>query len=129
MQTKGTKVLFETRVPTKHKLETCEHIEMTLPKPWEPSQVLLQELRADRFTKDIYDENAPFLRQISPCLINLSEVLTKHANHSQVSMVETEIDDVPARRTLVSTERHTKITADSLAERFCIGTERAKQTI
>eukprot|EP00978_Attheya_sp_CCMP212_P047589 scaffold422269_cov71-Attheya_sp.AAC.1 len=44
-------------------------------------------------------------------------------------MVETEIDDVPARRTFVSTERHTKISAESLAERFCIGTERAKQTI
>eukprot|EP00978_Attheya_sp_CCMP212_P045316 scaffold341924_cov31-Attheya_sp.AAC.1 len=44
-------------------------------------------------------------------------------------MVETEIDDVLARWTFVSTERHTKITADSLAERFCIGTEQAKQTI
>eukprot|EP00978_Attheya_sp_CCMP212_P014774 scaffold37804_cov62-Attheya_sp.AAC.8 len=49
--------------------------------------------------------------------------------HLQVSMVETEIDDVPARRTFVSTERHTKITADSLVERFCIGTERVKQTL
>eukprot|EP00978_Attheya_sp_CCMP212_P042102 scaffold251199_cov53-Attheya_sp.AAC.1 len=102
---------------------------MTLPKPWEPSQVLLQELRANRFTKDVYDEDAPFLIQISPCLTNLSEVLMNRVNYLQVSMVETEIDDVPARRTFVSTERHTKITADSLAERFCIGPERAKQTI
>eukprot|EP00978_Attheya_sp_CCMP212_P036339 scaffold163920_cov32-Attheya_sp.AAC.2 len=102
---------------------------MTSPKPWEPSQVLLQEVRANRFANKVYDEDAPFLRQISPCLTNLSEVLTKRANYSQVSMVETEIDDVPARRTFISTERYTKITADSLAERFCIGTERAKQTI
>eukprot|EP00978_Attheya_sp_CCMP212_P022615 scaffold67703_cov46-Attheya_sp.AAC.1 len=102
---------------------------MTSPKPWEPSQVLLQELRANRFTKDVYDEDAPFLIQISPCLTNLSEVLTKRVNYSQVSMVETEIDNVPVRRTFISTERHTKITADSLAERFCLGPERAKQTI
>jgi hypothetical protein len=79
MQTKGTKVQFETRVPTKHELETCKHIEMTSPKPWEPSQVLLQEVRANRFAHDVYDEDAPFLRQISPCLTNLSEVLTKQA--------------------------------------------------
>eukprot|EP00978_Attheya_sp_CCMP212_P027694 scaffold93359_cov43-Attheya_sp.AAC.1 len=74
MQAKGTKSQFETRVPTKNELETYEHIEMTSPKPWEPSQVLLQEVRANRFTNDVYDEDAaPFLRQISPCLTNLSE--------------------------------------------------------
>jgi hypothetical protein len=34
----GTKVLFTTRVPTSHELETCVHIHMTSATPWYPTR-------------------------------------------------------------------------------------------
>ena len=39
MTTKGTKVLFHTRVPTKGELETCIHIEMTGSELWNPNEI------------------------------------------------------------------------------------------
>ena len=37
--------------------------------------------------------------------------------------------DISHKRTFVSAERHTKITVDKLAERFCIGPLKAKETL
>eukprot|EP00978_Attheya_sp_CCMP212_P037319 scaffold174968_cov58-Attheya_sp.AAC.1 len=59
MHTKGTKVLFETRVPTKHELETYEHIEMTSPKPWEPSQELREQSRPYKESQHNDEERDP----------------------------------------------------------------------
>jgi hypothetical protein len=36
---------LETRKPTDEELEECEHIELTLPMPWEPTTKALRMLR------------------------------------------------------------------------------------
>ena len=38
----GTKVLFDTRVPTKDELRGCQHITMASIILWEPSEVKIQ---------------------------------------------------------------------------------------
>ena len=38
-------------------------------------------------------------------------------------------DDVPARRTLVSSERHSRPRDEELAEQWCIGPKRAEATL
>ena len=44
-------------------------------------------------------------------------------------MYDQELEDIPRARAYVSNERHNKITADRLSDIFCIGLERAKQTL
>ena len=41
MQSYGTKVRFESRVPTEQKLLNCEHLVMTSPTAWELDQVII----------------------------------------------------------------------------------------
>jgi len=40
----GTKVLFQSRVPTDHELNTCPHINLTSQEEWNPKQVQLGEV-------------------------------------------------------------------------------------
>ena len=39
ISTRGTKVLFHSRVPTNRELETCSHIEMTGSDFWNPNDI------------------------------------------------------------------------------------------
>ena len=39
-----TKLMFKTRVPTRHELDNCEHIDMSNPEPWDPRRVVLQPI-------------------------------------------------------------------------------------
>ena len=40
----GTRLSFTSRVPTRNELSTCQHIEITSPVPWEPSEVRLGQV-------------------------------------------------------------------------------------
>ena len=53
------------------------------------------------------------------------------AKRQQISQVKTEYEqiDSPARRTFVSDERHTKVSAELIAERFSIGPIRSQRTL
>jgi hypothetical protein len=42
----GTKVGFCTRVPMTNELQTCEHIQMTSPHPWNPSEIVMAQATA-----------------------------------------------------------------------------------
>ena len=44
MYSSGTKVLFQSRVPTAHELNTCPHINLTSQEEWNPKQVQLGEV-------------------------------------------------------------------------------------
>ena len=44
----GTKLQFESRVPTKQELEECEHVEVTSDLIWEPSEVQLGQMDSHR---------------------------------------------------------------------------------
>ena len=53
--------------------------------------------------------------------------IPRHINEE--TRYDQDLEDEPVRCTYVSTERHEKATAETLAERFCIGPERAKATL
>ena len=58
MHTHGTKLQFETRVPTTQELNECLKIDMTSSIPWEPSQVCIQEVNrpVNAISSVTYDE-------------------------------------------------------------------------
>ena len=142
----GTKVGFRTRVPTATELRTCEHIQMTSPQPWNPSAVVMAQATAQGGSRpwkrrlesvNSYDARSEYLdaesdeallHAIDPSLAHIAERLRKRYRMSQV---ETDYDqkDVPARRTFVSDERHVKVSAELIAERFGIGPVRAQRTL
>ncbi|KAI2502013.1 Reverse transcriptase (RNA-dependent DNA polymerase) [Fragilaria crotonensis] len=148
----GTKLLFTTRVPTSLELETCEHVQMTSASPWNPSDVAMlqathqggstvhppwkrQIATVDSTFEDRYeyaDANSDdaMLDSIDPSLVRLNERL--NAKQQRVNaQVDTVFDhtDAPGRRTFVSEERHVKVTAHSLAEKFGISIPRAQRTL
>jgi hypothetical protein len=141
----GTKLQFRTRVPTKDELARCEHIDMTSATPWNPSEVvMLQEtdqggsvgpwkryLSSTLTRKYEYvdaSSDDALLDSVDPSLVHLGRQLCTHHSVAQVDTVY-EQRDIPSRRTFVSTERHEKVSAELLADRFGIGTKRAQRTL
>jgi len=144
----GTKLLFTSRVPTATELETCEHIHMTSSAPWNPSDISMlqathqggsahpwkRQVATVDSTYDRYEYVDPssddaLMDTIDPSLVRLGERL--HASQRMVSQVDTIYDhtDAPARRTFVSDERHTKATAETIAEKYGISITRAQRTL
>lgn len=153
LMSKGTKIVFDSRVPTQDELTNCEHVEMTSQSLWEPSSVTLS-ISATTMREPIQQVPVPWKRSVRSMMTeavtlhteayvdprsneaeldNIDPLLVNLSGGRQVGSMDTRIDedtiDLPARRTFVSTERHGKITAESLAERFGIGINRARQTL
>ena len=61
----------------------------------------------------------------------LKEILSNSLNNAvpEVNRYDDTLEDLPTRQTYTSNERHAKISAEVLADRFGIGIERARQTI
>jgi Reverse transcriptase (RNA-dependent DNA polymerase) len=149
MRTVGTKLLFTTRVPTADELATCEHIHMTSALPWNPAEVLMLQATTQggsthpwkhqiatvdstykRYEYVDSGSDDALMDAIDPSLVRLGERL--HANHQRsIAQVDTVYDhiDIPGRRTFVSDERHSKINAEALAEKFGISIPRAQRTL
>ena len=133
--TQGTKVFFNTRVPTQDELINCHHIDMTSRRPWNPADIVLQQVGTSPSNPQLQGTDTPILEaddydllcSVDPSLVDLHAQLNRCRRISETNTLD--MLDVPVRRTFVSHERHTKVTADSLADRFCVGTERAKNTI
>ena len=145
---RGTKLSFSSRVPTKEELANCKHVDMTSRHPWNPESVHLGALHTMQTSHNVHryskvssigttsnpfsqetitthayvipDSDDAILHQIEPSLVELRERCIKAL---QVG------DDVPARRTFVSTDRHNRTTAIELSERWGIGLKRANDTI
>ena len=154
MMFSGTKLRFESRVPTRLELETCEHIELTSRAAWNPDVVKLGEVKvtdpildskemsivisstivsftpACSYTDDVHAYKNNFcgdniLHSVNPVLVSIKELIISQDN---TGGRDTE-DDIPVRRTFVSYSRHNKISAESIAELWCIGIKRAKDTM
>ena len=71
------------------------------------------------------------LESIDPALSGLKEKLVALVPRyvAEVSRYDDSLEDIPTRQTCTSTERHAKMSAEVLADRFGIGLERAKQTL
>ena len=145
LQGQGTKLQFDTRVPTRQELNECPHITMTSPLPWDPTnitkssriscvqcdenvqpKVLWQD---DRYAYADPTSDFAYLSENNPTLGDLStEIAIQAAQVSDSDPLEAGID-VPEYRTFVSPDRHTKINAETLAERFAIGPKLARATL
>jgi hypothetical protein len=129
-------------------LQECPHVVMMSPTSWNPQEVSLSSAttlpteslptsrishisRVGSVTRYEYldpTSDEALLHSINPSLINLKEQMSNRTIN-QTMTYDKDLEDVLARRTFVSNERHSKITADLLAERFGIGPERAKATL
>ena len=151
LRLQGTKTYFESRSPTIRELETCPHIELTSIREWNPNTVNLSiqstisilsdnsEWSTQRYICDIsinnndnerfsysqLDSDESILHDIEPSLVRFYELL--HDNDTTYPPLIR--DDIPARRTYSSTDRHRKLDATSLAEMWGIGIKRASATI
>ena len=145
-QSKGTKIYFESRTPTYEELRDCRKIEMTSMDEWNPGDVELKQVTRSIIKKK--QVNHSFIQAIKTEHSNPYEQGWQYDSpysddailHS-ISPISTNwVQDVTATylskfnplhepRTYVSTQRHNQITAEDLAEKFCIGVERAKATL
>jgi hypothetical protein len=153
LRTIGTKVAFTTRVPTANELEKNDHVHMTSAHPWNPAEVSMVQATHrggsvpptpwkrhiatvdSTSTPDQYeyldvDSDDPYLDSIDPSLVRLGNQLQQKQQRI-ASQVETvyEQTDTPGRRTFVSNERHLKVTAEMIAEKFGISIPRAQRTL
>ena len=149
----GTKICFDTRSPTPEELRTCAHIQLTSTVEWNPSQVSLKSVitnveeqtnipsyRISETTVTTHEtvfeyldplDDGALLHAIDPSLTDLKEQLMAKVPRqiAQVTRYENSLEDLPTRQTYSSSERHTKISAEVLADRFGIGLERARATL
>ena len=79
------------------------------------------------------DSDDALLDSMDPSLVHACRTMTElhRRRRERISEVDTvyEQQDVPSRRTFVSTERHAKVSAELLADRFRIGPKRAQRTL
>ena len=158
LRTVGTKVMFRTRVPTPYELETSDHIHMTSSTPWNPAEVVMmvqatnqggnthdphpwkRQIETIDSTWTSYQQyeyldveahsDDAYMDSIDPSLVRLGDRLQQKQRRI-TAQVETVYDqtDTPGRRTFVSDERHTKLTAEMIAEKFGISIPRAQRTL
>ena len=147
MRNSGTKVIFRSRVPTPQELTSCPHISMTSPTLWNPTDVVFAQ-QTDRggntnewkrhisctcgVSRSEYidaSSDDALLNEIDPSIVRLGERLHKPRRIAQANSEAFVHSETPARRTFVSNERHSKISAELIAERFGIGPIRAQKTL
>jgi hypothetical protein len=146
LQPVGTKLQFRTRVPTAQELATCEHVHMTSPSIWNPSDIVMIQETVQRCSisspwkrqsfsvlsvasiggqceyLDATSDEALLDSIDPPSLVQVGTLLGRH-DCRRTSQVDTvyEQTDLPSRRTFVSSERHVKASAEVIAERLGIG--------
>jgi hypothetical protein len=145
MQADGTTIFFDSRTPTNHELDTCQHIVLSSPKEWNPRDVQFplpvhpleeghtisqlqsrpkqyqqSDLEKPIFDMSIHDFDA---RAIS-CVLSdrlIAEIRTQHDDDLPL--------DGPLPKTFATSQRHRGITAQELSERGLIGLTQAHETI
>ena len=140
LETNGTKLQFESFMPTDSELGTLPHIHLTTDDKWNPQTVKLGSVTSlpnpDHVVRQIdlvtcekkfaYQDN----KSDEAVLHSINSVLTNLGSMMKVSKIHTAIDDdIPARRTFVSYDRHKKASAESIADLWCIGIKRARATM
>ena len=132
LTTKGTKIFFQSRSPTRNELEDEKaHITLTDLQAWNPERVRLGISETTQNSSDVLEitsdprGNLFALYNIEPSLVFLKErMISKVAG-----VMNKEFGSLPKRNTLISTERHEKTTANHLSEKFGIGLQRAYATL
>ena len=132
MKTQRTKILFESRAPTKQGLQECTKIQLTSKKEWNTHKVRMSEVmvssvsatRPKNLDEDLLESTDPSLSGLKE---NLAELVPRYI--TEVARYDDLLEDIPTRQTYTSTERHVKMSAEVLSDRSGIGLERARQTL
>ena len=103
MITMGTNIQFETISPTNKKLIECPKFNLTGKNEWNPSSVSL--VSADSTQYQIQEPG--FKEQL---LATIPITITKTTRFDDV------LEDIPTRQTYYSTDRHSKISAEVIAD-------------
>ena len=142
MATVGTNILVTTRTPTQDEIDECPHIVLTSQREWDPSKVkfpsprwTIDEDRAGRIssvTTRSSENNEVFgelfnVDGFSARLISSCRVTSLPTPQTMISNVV--VSDIPTPNTFISGERKSDVTAESLAEKWLIGLDTAKQTL
>ena len=144
----GTKLSFTSRAPTDAELSSCQHIEMTSVLRWDPTNVSLATVQGksrepplpavrklhelssnnpfnfESRTKSTYlqhDSDSALLHDTIPSLVQLKEIATE--------VMISSTNEVPIRGSLISSERHLRTTAETLAELWGIGVNKARASL
>ena len=116
MNTMGTKIQFETRSPKNKELRKCPKLNLTGKNEWNPSSVSLGSADSTREKYKNQDLNKQLIATIPRTI-------------SKTTRFDDALEDIPTRQTYSSTDRHSKISAEVLADRFRIGIDRSNATI
>jgi hypothetical protein len=142
LHSEGTTIFLSTRTPTEQELHECVHIQLTSKAPWDPHAVQFPDpprrveegLLSDGFStgrtidalhrSDIALQGATCsCDTVCPCPQQIVERLVAAVRVPEV------LNDVPSRRTFMSSDRHSSVTPEELSERWCIGLEQARNTV
>ena len=153
---RGTKCSFESRAPTRDELNNCTHLHLTSNREWNPDEVDLRALyRVSQVAKrecrqvyqvrtdTVYESPSPYdystrdtFKYLDPASdeailseISSSLVQMKEMSISSVQLKTHDNEVLHANRTFINKERHVKLSPESLAENWFIGTKRAEATI
>ena len=132
----GTKIFFKSRVPTEYEMQACPKIEVTSAAPWNPTSVELQAIKTSKSYKDEVNchnvnDQYDYCEQMPESGMMLGEITTIPLldEKKMINYYDQDLEDVPRVRMYVSTERHNKVSADTLSELLDIGPQKAAQTL
>lgn len=132
LESEGTTIFVNTRTPMEQELQEKRHIHLTSKAPWDPRDVcfpeptrLVEEGRLASRVNQIrsvahLDNDGDAIYQSTQ---QFAERLVAQVNITEIP------SDVPTRKTVLSKERHSQVSPEELADRWCIGLTQAKNTI
>ena len=101
LKSQGTKLVFESRVPTRHELNTCQHIDMCSKSPWDPRSVVLQSVDQEvpsmvKLDDDSYayldaSDKDSILHSMNNLTIGLKEKLVSNIKDPQLLLMYTNV--------------------------------------
>ena len=151
LEYKGTKLIFQSSLPTEQELNELQHIELTSNQPWNPAAVVLGQVDVkypglargisslqtcvgacngtNIYTiKNHYEgllDNDTLISEIDSTMRKLSEIGLSYGHNE----IEYDLGDLPPRNAFVSNERHKQTSVATLAETWGIGPLRAAATL
>ena len=110
---------------------------MASKSPWNPSEVVLQEVSKNALNdpplvkKITFNSNDRFQyrEHLSVNDIMLNEILSSLSGINQDSLLQASGDDIPRLRTYVSSDRHNQVSAENISGILRIGPNKAKQML
>jgi len=135
----GVTIGTTTRTPSEQELANCQHIALTSPHVWDPTNVITPQPRMSvaehRLTRGIASTQRSQPEDVDPTepevydldAFNKRLIGSCRVTSAQISAVMP--TDVPTPPTFISGDRHSDVTPQSLAERWFIGVDTAKKTL